>query len=136
MSTAADEFEPPTELIELLLASEVLPRLASFENEGCPKLLAQTYIAVRESVMLIGIFGSRGKLDLQSNGELRIRTRKTSDENRIVWQIESLFPNIMPSTGFVGFDSRGNAKRQDGQWTVRTDGWVGKYNANAWHGWT
>ena len=136
MPTAADEFEPPTELLELLLASEVLPRLASFENEGCPKLLARTYIAVRESKMLIGVFGSCGKLDLPSNGELRMRTRRTFDENRIVWRIESLFPNIMPSTGFVGFNSRGDAKRNDAQWTVRHDGWVGKYNADAWHGWT
>lgn len=136
MPTAADEFQPPTELLELLLASEVLPRLASFENEGCPKLLAQTYIVVRESMMLIGVFGSCGKLDLPFNGELRLRTRRTFDENRIVWRIESLFPNIMPSTGFVGFNSRGDAKRHGGRWTVRHNGWVGKYNANAWHGWT
>ncbi len=32
MTTVADEFDPPQEFIESLLASEVLPKLASFES--------------------------------------------------------------------------------------------------------
>jgi hypothetical protein len=135
MPTAEDEFEPPDDLIHLLLASEVFPRLASFESDGCPKLFAKTFIAVREFRTLIGVFGSSGKLDIQSNGELRMRTRKTLDENRIVWRVESLFPNVMPSTGFVGFDSSGDAKLREGKWIVRPNAWRGKYNVDHWHGW-
>jgi len=136
MPTAADEFEPSIELIQSLLAAEVQPRLASFENEGCPKLFARTLTVVQDCMTLIGVFGSCGKIDLLSNGELRIRIRKTFNENRVVWRIESLFPNIMSSTGFVGFDSRGDAIRHENQWTVRPDGWTGKYNVDSWHGWT
>ncbi len=136
MPTAADEFEPPAELIQSLLSSEVLPRLASFENDGCPKLFARTFIAVRELKTFIGVFGSSGELEQQSNGELLIRMRKTIDQNRVVWRIESLFPTVMPSTGFVGFDSSGDAKRHDDQWIVRPNAWSGKYNVDDWHGWT
>ena len=135
MPTAADEFEPSAELIQSLLASEVLPRLASFENDDCPKLFARTFIAVRELKTFIGVFGSSGELDMQSNGELRMRMRKTIDENRVVWRIESLFPNVMPSTGFVGFDSSGDAKRHEDQWIVRPNAWSGKYNVDHWHDW-
>ena len=49
MPTVADEFSPPQELIESLLVSEVMPKLASFENDGCSKLIAQLVIAVRET---------------------------------------------------------------------------------------
>ena len=135
MPTAADEFEPPAELIQSLLASEVLPRLASFENDGCPQLFARTFIVVRDLKTLIGVFGSSGELDIQSNGELRMRMRKTFNENRVVWRIESLFPNVMPSTGFVGFDSNGDAIGHENQWIVRPNAWCGKYNVDDWHGW-
>lgn len=136
MPTAADEFSPPQELIEVLLHSEVLPKLASLENEGCPKLIAQLVIAVRETTTPVGIYGSTGPIEAQSNGELRIRIRKTGIETRVVWRIESLFPDVMPSTGFVGFDSGGDAKWLDGQWQIRSNGWNGKYNVRDWRGWT
>ncbi len=85
---------------------------------------------------MIGVFGSSGELDIQPNGELRMRMRKTINENRVVWRIESLFPNVMPLTGFVGFDSNGDAIGHEGQWIVRPNAWCGKYNVDDWHGWT
>ena len=136
MPTAADEFDPPKEFIESLLASEVLPKLASFELGGCPKLIAQLVIAIHDRTINIGTFDSAGSTDAQPNGELRIRTRKTGNDTRVVWRIESLFSDIMTSTGFVGFDSGGDGKRLDGQWQIRSNGWIGKYNVQSWRGWT
>ena len=136
MPTVADEFDPPQEFIESLLASEVLSNLASFELDGCPKLIAQLFIAIQDRTINIGTFDSAGSTDARPNGELRIRTRKTGNDTRVVWRIESLFPDIMTSTGFVGFDSGGDGKRLDGQWQIRSNGWNGKYNVQSWRGWT
>ncbi|MGN6544950.1 MAG: hypothetical protein ACTHK7_07860 [Aureliella sp.] len=136
MPTTADEFHPPDDLVQSLLVYEVLPRLASFEADGCPPMFAKICIAVHAHMTHFGTYGSSGEISAQSNGELRIRMRKTGNENRVVWRIESLFPGIMTSTGFVGFDSQGDAKQHDGRWTVRSSGWIGKYNVDYWHGWT
>ena len=51
MPTVVDEFSPPQELIAALVDSEILPKLASFENEGCSQLIAELVIAVRETTM-------------------------------------------------------------------------------------
>ena len=136
MPTQRDEFAPDADFLALLASSVIQPRLASFESDGCPPLVALYVSAVLDQLNAVGTVAAHDNPDSNTNGEIRVRVRQTGNPARVVWCIESLFPNIMPSTGFVGFDQRGDAQIVDNVWSIRTDSWVGKYNVADWHGWS
>ncbi len=138
MATPRDEFRPDSTLVAIVISQTVQPRLASFESDGAPTLVPAVVIAVRDDLFPFGICSStRMETDATtSNGELRLRFRQTGNADRILWRIESLFPDVMPSTGFVGFNSRGDARRDGDSWDVRANGWTGKYNVRDWYGWS
>jgi hypothetical protein len=136
MPTTADEIEPTLALIQAIVRTEVVPRLASFTKEGCRNLHPTVFIAVRQRLLLIENCGLPETTNEDPNGEMRIRVRKTFDMNRVVWRIESIFPDIMPSTGFTGFDSSGDAVWNQTDWFIRPKDWIGKYNLTKWRGWT
>ena len=136
MPTQSDEFAPGADFLALLASSVIQPRLASFESDGCPPLVALYVSAVLDQLNAVGTVAAHDNPDSDTNGEIRVRVRHTGDPARVVWRIESLFPNIMPATGFVGFDQRGNARLADNVWSIRPDSRVGKYNVANWHGWS
>ncbi|MCO8125588.1 hypothetical protein NHH03_27865, partial [Stieleria sp. TO1_6] len=135
MATASDEIQPSSELIAAILDDAVTPRFEDFERDGCPPLFANVVVAVRESLTSKGTFCTASLPNYDVNGELRIRVRKTGSPMRVIWRVESLFPAIMPETGFVGFDARGDARLAGKHWAIQTKGWQGKYNVCEWAGW-
>ncbi|GAA4463100.1 hypothetical protein [Novipirellula rosea] len=136
MPTQRDEHMPDADFLALLASSVIQPRLASFEQDGCPRLIASYVVGVQNLLTDVGAVSSNGDADTHCNGELRVRVRHTGDPSRIVWRIESLFPHVMPSTGFVGFDAGGDARLGPDGWSIRNANWTGKYGVDYWHGWS
>ena len=136
MATSQDEFRPDDAVIELVLAESVMPRLASFESDGAPEMFPSITIAVRDDVLPFRLISSSSlSSDGAQNGECRLRFRQTSVPARVLYRIESLFPNLMPDTGFVGFDAKGYVLQRPEGWIDVPKDWTGKYNVDGWHGW-
>ena len=136
MATSQDEFRPDDAVIELVLAESVMPRLAWFESDGAPEMFPSITIAVRDDILPFRLISSSSlSSDGAQNGECRLRFRQTAVPARVLYRIESLFPNLMPDTGFVGFDAKGYVLQRPEGWIEVSKDWTGKYNVNDWHGW-
>lgn len=137
MATRNDEFAPDRHVIDRVVIDVIQPRMRAFEADGISPMFADLEIWVRETLVdAIRITSSTiDTCSIQANGQIRLRFRRTANPNRDRWRIESLFPNISPTTGFTGFDAAGIVKSGGNELEVRMHNWIGKYNIVKWHGW-
>ncbi len=137
MATKADEFEPDWRVIERIILVALQPKMLVCEQQRGFSMAARLTVWVRDAPGGAWIVSSSAinppEVDL--HGEIRLRCRRTYRPERILFRLESVYPNLDPETGFTGFSVSGDVLVGPDEITVRPKSWTGQYNVLTWSGW-
>ena len=130
MASSVDEFEPPKELVKRVIVEAVQPSMAACEKERGVSMTARLTVWILDQPGSSRMVTSTviGGPDVETKGEMRLRFRRTSRPERVLFCLNSLYQDLDPSSGFSGFTTRGDILITDDQVAVRPGGWTGHYN--------
>jgi hypothetical protein len=137
MATQADEFEPEWRVVEGLILLALQPRMRACERRHRVSMVARLTVWVRgvpgsSWIVTSSAINPRG---LEAHGEVRLRCRRTYRPDRVLFRLESIYPNLDAETGFTGFSMSGDLLIGSNEVTVRPGFCIGEYNKRKWIGW-
>lgn len=137
MATKADEFEPEWRIVERIIRIALQPNMLVCEQQRGFSMVARLTVWVRDASGSAWVVSSSAinPPDAKPRGEIRLRCRRTYRPERILFRLESIYPDLDPETGFTGFSLSGNVLVGPDEVTVRPEFWIGQYNKLTWSGW-
>jgi len=137
MATKADEFEPEWRVVERVIQVALQPNMVACEEQRGFSMTGRLAVWAREHGGQSCVVSSAAinPLGAEAVGDIRLRFRKTYRPERVLFRIESIYPNLDPETGFTGFSVRGDLLITPEEVIVRPEFWTGHYNKLTWSGW-
>jgi hypothetical protein len=137
LATRADEFEPPYEVVQRVIADGIRPILQACEEAVGGPFAATVTVWVGQSAGLSVEVLSSGKeaVALTIHAEVCLRFRRTINPSRMLFRAEAIFEGLSPDTAFSGFRLGGAARSEPEGVRVQPSGGTYCYNVRDWQGW-
>jgi len=137
MSWNKDQYLPDDQIVRRLITEVISPLLLWYAREVKRPMAADCAVYVYDEVRFTCVVDPSGILitrPAQLTGSIRVRFRKTFGQNKGLYHVEAIYPELDTQTGFTGFSCSGRMRPDAETPILHPASVTTRYNVRNWQG--